>query len=55
MAATAQKSDFCNDLFDAVIDLPDSRQIIDDTPTTGELLLMTVCLVKMALIMAISK
>ena len=29
-----KKSDFYNDLFDAVIDLPDSRQIIDDAPTT---------------------
>ena len=34
MAATAQKSDFYSKLFDAVIDLLDSRQIIDDTPTT---------------------
>ena len=55
MAATAQKSDFYNNLFDAVIDLPNSRQVIDNTPTTEELLLMTVCLVKMALMMAISK
>ena len=34
MAATAEKSDFYNNLFDAVIDLLDSRQIIDDSPTT---------------------
>ena len=37
MAATAQKkpkSGFYNDLFDTIIDLPDSRQMIDDTPAT---------------------
>ena len=32
-----KKSDFYNDLFDAVIDLPDSRQIIDDVPTTEDI------------------
>ena len=37
MAATAQKSDFCNDFFDAIIDLPDSRQIIDDALTTEDI------------------
>ena len=31
------KSGFYNDLFDAVIDLPDSRQIIDDVPTTEDI------------------
>ena len=30
MVSTAQKSDFLNDLFDAVIDLPDSIQITED-------------------------
>ena len=30
MVATAQKSDFLKDLFDAVIDLPDSIQITED-------------------------
>ena len=34
MAATAQKSDFYNDLLDVVIDLPGSRQSIHDAPTT---------------------
>ena len=37
MAATAQKkpkSGFYNDLFDAIIDLTDSRQMIDDAPAT---------------------
>ena len=34
MAATAQKSDFYNDLLDVVIDLPGSRQRIHDAPTT---------------------
>ena len=30
MVSTAQKSDFLNDLLDAVIDLPDSIQITED-------------------------
>ena len=34
MAATAQKSDFYNDLLDVVIDLPGSRQSIHDAPNT---------------------
>ena len=55
MATTAQKSNFYNDLFDAVVDLPVSRQIIGDTPTTEDILLMKICLVKMSLKMSISK
>ena len=50
-----KKSNFYNDLFDAVVDLPDSRQIIGDTPTTEDILLMKICLVKMSLKMSISK
>ena len=37
MAATARTSDFYNDLFDILIDLSDSRQIIDDAPTTEDI------------------
>ena len=32
-----EKSNLDNDLFVAVIDLPDSRQIIDDAPTTEDI------------------
>ena len=31
------KNDFCNDLLVAVIDLPESRQIIDDAPKTEDI------------------
>ena len=31
------KNDFCNDLFVAVIDLPESRQIIDNAPKTEDI------------------
>ena len=31
------KNDFCNDLFVAVIDLPKSRQIIDNAPKTEDI------------------
>ena len=34
MAAAAQKRRFLQRFFDAVIDLPDPRQIIDDASTT---------------------
>ena len=37
MTAAAQKSDFFKDFFDATIDLPNSRQIIDDAPTTEDI------------------
>ena len=37
MGATARTSDFCNDLFDILIDLSDSRQIIDDALTTEDI------------------
>ena len=37
MAATARTSDFCNNLFDILIDLSDSRQIIDDALTTEDI------------------
>ena len=37
MAATARTSDFYNDLFDILIDLSDSRQIIDDALTTEDI------------------
>ena len=38
MAATSEKKrDFYNNLFDTKIDLPDSRQIIDDVPTTVDI------------------
>ena len=32
-----KKSDFYDDLFDVVIDLLDSRQIIDDAPTAADI------------------
>ena len=31
------KNDFCNDLFVAVIDLPESRKIIDNAPKTEDI------------------
>ena len=37
MAATTQKSDFYNNLFDFMIDLPDCRSIIDDSPITKDI------------------
>ena len=37
MVAAVQKKHFYNDLFDAIIDLLDSRQIIDDAPTTEDI------------------
>ena len=36
-AATKQKSSFYDKLFDDVKDVPDSRQIIYDTPTTEDI------------------
>lgn len=55
IAATIQKMyNFYGELFDAVIHLPDNRQIIEIDLQQKIFLLMTICLVKLTLKMTIS-